>query len=103
MNDFLINRSVPVFLRSNMLTVRDSQKSSNSDGDLLKTTTYYHFNDTHSNPQDHKQVYKFGKEMKFDIDQIRRKSNRNKRLIKILNSLATMASDISFLFFTRKS
>ena len=69
MNDFLINKSVPVTLYSNVLTFRDIEKSFELDADLLKTMTKYKLKVDHSNPQDRKLVYEFGKEMKFDIKQ----------------------------------
>ena len=57
--------------------------------------TNYDFNVSHSNPQDQKFIYEFGKEMKFDIKQKGRKSNRDKTMIKLLKSPAIMASGIS--------
>ena len=51
---FSINGSVPVTLYSNMLTLRDGNKSFQLDGDLSKTKAKYNFNATHSNPQDKK-------------------------------------------------
>ena len=48
-----------------MLTFRDTNKSFKVNEDLLKTTINYNFNVDHSNPQDRKIIYKFGKEMKF--------------------------------------
>ena len=59
-----------------MLTFRDSKKSFKLDGDLLETMTNYDFNVNHANPQDQKLIYEFGKEMKLDIRQKGRKSNR---------------------------
>ena len=44
-----------------MLTFRDSNKSSKLDGVLLKTMTNFNFNVDHSNPQDRKLIYEFGK------------------------------------------
>ena len=57
--------------------------------------TNYDFNVSHSNPQDQKLLYEFGNEMKFDIKQKGRKSNRDKSVIKLLKSPAIMASGIS--------
>ena len=92
MNEFLINGGIPVSLYSNMLTFRDSSKSFKLDGDLLETMTSYYFKVNHANPQDQKLIYEFGKEMKFDIEQKGRKSNRDKSTIKLLKSPAIMAS-----------
>ena len=80
-NDFLINGGIPVSLYSNKLTFRDSNKSFKLDGDLLETMTNYDLNVNHANPQDQKLIYEFGKEMKFDIKQKGRKSNRDESMI----------------------
>ena len=82
MNDFLINTNVPIILYSNMSTFRDTKRSSKLDGDLLKTMISYKFNVDHSNPQDKIVIYEFGKEMRFDIKQKGRPSNRDKSMIK---------------------
>ena len=57
--------------------------------------TKYFFNVTHYNPQNQKLFCEFGKEMKFDVNKIGRKCNREKSLIKLLNWPAIMASSIS--------
>ena len=77
MNVFLINGGIPVTLYSNMLTFGDSKKSFKLDGDLLETLTNYDFNVNHAIPQDQKLVIMFGKEMKFNIRQKGRKSERD--------------------------
>ena len=95
-NDFLINGGIPVTLYSNMLAFRDSEKSFKLDGDLfLETMTKYDFNVDHSNQQDRKLIHEFGKEMKFDIKQKERKSHRDKSMIKLLKSPATMAAGVT--------
>ena len=91
----MINRGIPVSLYSNILTFRDSNKSFKLEGDLLETVTNYDSNVDHSNPQDQKLIYEFGKEMKFDIKQKGRKSNRDKSMIRLLKSPRIMASGIS--------
>ena len=58
----------------------------------------YKFNVDHSNTQDKKTIYEFGKEMKFENKQKGRPSNRDKSMIKLLNSPAIMASGISTIF-----
>ena len=95
MNDFLINGGIPVRLYSNMLNLRDSNNLFKLYGDLLKAITNYDFNVDHSNPQDRKLIYEFGKEMNFDITQKGRKSNRDKSMIKLLKSPRIMASAFS--------
>ena len=95
MNDFKINGGIPVTLYSNMITFRDINKSFKLDGDILETITNYDFNVDHSNQQDRKLFYEFGKELTFDIKQKGRKSDREKSLIRLLKSPAIMASGIS--------
>ena len=56
MNDFLINTSIPVTLKSIMFTFRDSKNTFKLDEDLLKTMTNYNFNGDDSNPQDQKKL-----------------------------------------------
>ena len=48
------------------IVLKKNNKSFQLDGDLLKTMTKYNFNVTHSNPQDQKLFYEFGKELEFD-------------------------------------
>ena len=94
MNDFLIN-GIPVTLYSNMSTFRDSNKSFKLDGDLLEAITNYDFNIGHSNQQDRKLMYEFAKEMKFNIKQKGRKSDRDKGFVRLLKSPKIMASGVS--------
>ena len=56
MNDFLIQGNIQVYLYSDMLTFRDSNKSFILDRDLLKKVTNYNFNVDHSNQQDRKTI-----------------------------------------------
>ena len=95
----MINDGIPVTLFSNMITFRGSNKSFKLDGDLLETMTNFDFNVSHSNPKDQKLIYKFGREMNFNIKQKGRKSDRDKSMIKILKSPAIMASGISNIIF----
>ena len=90
---------VPVTLYSNMLTFRGNNRSFNFNGSLLETITNPNNVVSHSNPQDQKLIYEFGKELKFNIKQKRRKSNRDKTLIKMLKSPAIMASGFSNTMF----
>ena len=86
-----------------MSTFRDSNKSFNLDGGLLKTMANWSFNNVHSNPQDQKLINEFGKEMKINIKQLGRKIPRDDSHIKILNSRAIMASGISTIFLSSGS
>ena len=99
MNNFSINAGIPVSLYSNISTFTDSNKSFKLDGDLLETMTNYDFNVSRSNPEDQKLIYEFGKEMKFDIKQKGRKSNRDKSMIKLFKSHAIIASGTSNIKF----
>ena len=94
-NDFLINDGIPVTLFSNTLIFRESINSFKLDGDLLETMTNYDFNVSLSNPKDRKLIYEFAKEMKYNIRQKGRKSDRGRALIKLLKSPAIMAAGIS--------
>ena len=99
MNDFLINKGIPVTLVSNLLIFRDSNKSFKLDGDLLETITNYDFNVDHSNQQDRKLIYEFAKEMNFNIREKGNKSDRDKSIIRLLKSPAIMASGVSKTIF----
>ena len=77
-----------------MLTSRDGNKSFKLDGDLLRTMTCYTFNVTHSNPQDQKLIYEFGKEKNFFIRQ-KGRSPREKLLMRLLQSSAVLACGLS--------
>ena len=78
-----------------MLTSRDGNKSFKLDGDLLGTMRSYTFNVTHSNPQDQKLIYEFGKEKNFFIRQKGRRSPREKPLMRLLQSPAFLACGLS--------
>ena len=73
MNDFLIKRSKPVSIYSNMLTFRDSNISFKLDGHFFKRMTYYDFIETNSSPQDQKLNFECGRELKFVIKRIGQK------------------------------
>ena len=83
-----------------MLTFRDTNKSFKLDGYLFKTVMKYNFKVDHSNPQDRKTIYEFGKEMTFDIKQKGQPSNRDKSLMKLNHSPAIIASGISTMFLS---
>ena len=99
MNDFLINKGIPVTLVSNLLIFRDSNKSFKLEGDLLETITNYDFNVDHSNQHDRKLIYEFAKEMNFNIREKGNKSDRDKSIIRLLKSPAIMASGVSKTIF----
>ena len=100
MNDFTINGGIPVTLVSNILIYRDSNKSFRLDGDLLETITNYDFNVGHSKQQDRKLTYEFAKEMNFNIKQKGKKSDRDKSIVRLLESPAIMASGVTTIFLS---
>ena len=81
-----------------MLIFRDINKSLKIDGDPLERITNYDFNVDHSNRQDRKLIYEFGRKMEFDIKQKGRKRHRDKFLIRLLKSPAIMTPGISTIF-----
>ena len=94
-NDFLIHGNIPVTIFSNMIIFRDSNKTFRLEGDLLKVITNYRFNVDHSNQQDRKIIYKFGKEMNYDTKSTDRPSVRHNSMIRLLDQPAIMASGFS--------
>ena len=99
MNDFLINKGIPVTLVSNMLIFRDSNISFKFDGYLLETMTKYDFNVDHSNQHDRKLIYELAKEMNFNIREKGNKSDRDKSIIRLLRSPKIIASGVSKTIF----
>ena len=99
MNDFKINKGIPVTLVGNMLIFRDSNKPFKLEGDLLEATTNYDFNVDHSNQQDRKLIYELAKEMNFNMKEKGNKSDRDKSIVRLLKSPAIMASGISKTIF----
>ena len=98
-NDFLINENVPVTIFSNMLTFRNTKKIFKIEGDLYKVITDYKFNVDHSNQQDRKIIYEFGKEMKYKLKNKGRPSIRHNSMIRLLNQPPIMASGFSKTIF----
>ena len=97
-NDFLINGGVPVSIYDNMLTLRDSNRSFELDGDLSETRTSYDSNLSNSIPKDRKLIHEFGKEMNFKFRQQGRKSDRDKSMRKLLKSTAIIVSGVTTKF-----
>ena len=103
MNDFLINKGIPVTLVSNLLIFRDSNKSFKLEGDLLEAITNYDFNVDHSNQQDQKLIYEFAKEMNFNSREKGNKSDRDKSIIRLLRSPRIMASGVTTKFLSENA
>ena len=83
-----------------MLTFKDTERTFKLDGDLLEAITNYDFNVDHSNQQDRKLIYEFGREMKFDIKQKGRESSRDKSVKRLRKSPAIMASGVTTIFLS---
>ena len=98
-NDLKINNSIPITLHNNLLTFRDTNKQFELKGDLLKMITNKNYNVDLASLSDKKLMYDFAKEMHFDERRVGNKSTRDRKLIKLLNSPAIMASGVSKTLF----
>ena len=91
-NDLKINNTIPITLYGNMLTFRDTNKQFELKGDLLEMITNSKFNVDLASLSDKKLMYDFAKEMHFDLNALGKKSTRDRKLIKLLNSPSLMVS-----------
>ena len=98
-NHLKINNSIPITLHNNLLTFRDTNKQFEPKGDLLKMITNKNYNVDLASLSDKKLMYDFAKEMHFDERRVGNKSTRDRKLIKLLNSPAIMASGVSNTIF----
>ena len=100
-NDLKINKTIPITLYNNILTIRDTGKEFELKGDLLKMITNKNYNVNHASLSDKKLMYEFAKEMHFDERHVGNKSTRDRTLIELLNSpsLLVSASGISKTIF----
>ena len=98
-NDLKINKTIPITLYGNMLTFRDTNKQFELKGDLLEMITNGKFNVDLASLSDKKLMYDFAKEMHFDPKASGNKSTRDRKLIKLLNSPAIIASGVSKTIF----
>ena len=98
-NDLKINNSIPITLHNNLLTFRDTNKQFELKGDLLKMITNKNYNVDLASLSDKKLMYDFAKEMHFDERRVGNKSTGDRKLIKLLNSPAIMASGVSKTLF----
>ena len=98
-NDLKINKTIPVTLHDNLLTFRDTNKVFELKGELLKMIFNRNYNVDLANLSDKKLMYDFAKEMNFDTKAQGNKSTRDRTLIKLLKSLAIVASGISKTIF----
>ena len=98
-NDLLLNKTIPITLYNNMFTLRDTGKEFELKGDLSKMITNSKFNVDLASLSDKKLMYDFAKEMHFDERNVGNKPTRDRKLIKLLNSPAIMASGVSKTIF----
>ena len=91
-NDLEINKTIPITLYGNILTFRDTNKQFELKGDLLEMITNSKFNVDLASLSDKKLMYDFAKEMNFDMRAQGNKSIRDRKLIKLPNSLGLMVS-----------
>ena len=91
-NDLLMKNKIPITLYGNMLTFRDTGKQFELKGDLLEMITNSKFNVDLASLADKKLMYDFAKEMHFDPKAVGKKSMRDRKLIKLLNSPSLMLS-----------
>ena len=100
-NDLLIHNTQPITLHDNLLTFPDTNKVFELKGDLLKMITNKNYKVDLASLADKKLMYDFAKEMNFDTRTLGNKSNRDRTLIKLLNSpgLIVFASGISKTIF----
>ena len=98
-NDLKINNSIPITLHNNLLIFRDTNKQFELKGDLLKLITNKNYNVDLASLSDKKLMYDFAKEMHFDERRVGNKSTRDRKLTKLLNSPAIMASGVSKTLF----
>ena len=75
-----------------MLTFRDTNKQFELKGDLLEMLTNSKYNVGLASLQDKKLMYDFAKEMHFNLNAPGKKSTRDRKLIKLLNSPGLMVS-----------
>ena len=94
-NDLKINNSISITLHNNLLTSRDTNKQFELKGDLLKMITNKNYNVDLASLSDKKLMYDFAKEVHFDERRVGNKSTRDRKIIKLLNSPANMASGVS--------
>ena len=70
-NDLLIHNSIPITLRDNLLTFRDTGKLFELNGDLLKLIINKKYNVDLASLSDKKLMYDFAQEMNFDIKNLK--------------------------------
>ena len=91
-NDLKVNKTISITLHDNFLTFRDTNKQFELKRDLLKMITNENSNVDLATLADKKIMYKFAKEMNFDLKTQGNKSTRDRTLIKLFKSPGLMVS-----------
>ena len=94
-NDLKINKTIPITLYNNMLTLLDTGKEFELKGDVLKMITNKNYNVDFAILQDKKLMYDSAKEMNFVLKAQGSKSTRERMLIKLLTTPGLMISAAS--------
>ena len=96
-----MKNNIPNTLYGSILTFRDRGKKFELTGDLLEMITNSKNNVNLASLADKKLMYDFAKEMNFDLKAMGKKSNRDRTLIKLLESpvLIVSASGVSKTIF----
>ena len=90
--DLLLHNSIPISLHGNLLTFRDAGRVFELKLDLLEMITNKKYNVDLACLVDKKLLYKFAKEMNFDLKAVGKKSTRDRTLIKLVKSPGLMVS-----------
>ena len=69
-NDLLMKNTIPITLYNILLTLRDTGKEFDLNGDLLKMITNNNYNVDHVSVAEKKLMYDFAKELNFDLKAI---------------------------------
>ena len=91
-NDLLIHNSIPLTLHKNLLAFRDTSKTFELRGDLLKILTNKNYNVDLASLSDKKLMYGSSKEMKFHLKSQGNNSTPDRTHIKLLKSPGLMCS-----------
>ena len=99
----MINKTIPNTLPYKWLTIRDTDKKYELQGDFLGMITIKNYNVDLAKLAAKKLMFDFAKEMYFDEKALGKKTTDEKSLTKMLNSPAIVASRISTIFSPENS
>ena len=91
-NDLLTHNKIPVTLHIDFLTLRDTNREFNLEGDILKMITNENYIADLASLSDKKLIYDFATKMHFDKKASGNKNTRDRTLIKLLKSPGLMSS-----------